>query len=232
MRKILLAAALAVIGIAGCNQQQAAVKGKDGEALTLNVPKVVSVSPGATAPVRIGITRKQFDGPVTIELAQLPDNVTIVEKERVIAKGASEATFTLKAAISATGQGHAVKVSASGDGMKAGPVEFTVNIAEKTGPDLAQRRQELEQAVQAKLAEANKDIAKLQERAKDAKGAAKVEADATLVKLRKSRDDLLKRLEQARTTEAEAWEELSQGTHNAAQDLQDAARRAWDRMKD
>lgn len=55
--------------------------------------------------------------------------------------------------------------------------------------------------------------------------------DEMVVQMQKSRDGLQKQMEQARTTSAEAWDEFSRGVGNAAQDLQDATRRAWEKIK-
>lgn len=231
MRNLLLAAAVAALGIAGCNQQSTTVKGKDGEKLTLTAPKKVAVNAGETVQVKLAIIREQFDDPVVIEFAQLPEGVTIVETDLNVAKGIKDVTYTLKAADSAKGMGHAIKVFASAHGMKAGPEEFTLNIAEKKGPDLSEKRKELEKTIQAKVDDANKAIAGLQERAKEAQGAAKTEIDGMLVQMQKSRDGIQKQLEQVRTTSAEAWDEFSRGIGNAAQDLQDATRRAWEKIK-
>lgn len=231
MRTLLLATAVAALGIAGCNQQSTTVKGKDGEKLTLTAPQKVSVNAGETVQFKVVVAREGFDDPVAIEFAQLPEGVTIVETDLKVAKGEKEATYTLKAADSAKGTGHAVKVSASSHGMKAGPEEFTVNIAEKKGPDISQKRKDLEKTIQAKVDEANKAIAALQQRAKEAQGAAKTEIDTMLVQMQKSRDGLEKRLEQARTTSAEAWDEFSRGVGDAVQEMQDASRRAWEKLK-
>lgn len=226
-----MAAAVAVLGIAGCNQQSTTVKGKGGENLTLTAPKAVSVNAGETVQVELAIARDGFDEPVVIEFDQLPEGITIVETDLNVAKGAKKANFTLKAADNAKGKGHAVKVSASAHGMKAGPEEFTLNIAEKKKPDLTQKRKELEKTIQAKVDEANKAIAALQEQAKDVKGAAKTEMDAMVVQMQKSRDGVQKQLEQVRTTSADAWDEFARGIGNAAQELGDATRRAWEKIK-
>jgi len=231
MRNLLLIAVTAMLGLVGCNKQSTTVKGKGGEILTLTAPKTVSVNAGETVQVKLAITREQFDAPVSIEFMQLPEGVTIVGTDLNIAKGEKEATFTLKAADSAKGMGHAVKVSASAHGMKAGPEEVTLNIGEKKGPDLSQKRKELEKSIQARMDEANKVIAALQERGKEAQGAAKAEMDAMIANIQKSQAGLHNQLEQARTTSAEAWDEFSRGVGNAAQDMQDATRRAWDKIK-
>lgn len=201
------------------------------EVLVLNVPKKVTIHPNDIAPVKISLTRKNFDGPVTIEFAQVPSGVTVTESDRVIPQGATEATFNLKAAANATGQGHAIKVSATGDNMKAGPVEFILDVTEKKALNLEEKRKELEQSTRASLEEVNKHIANLEARAKDAKGPAKEEADAALVKLRQSRDDLEKRLQQAGATSEAAWDNFSNGVRSAALDLQTASKQAWDKVK-
>jgi hypothetical protein len=55
--------------------------------------------------------------------------------------------------------------------------------------------------------------------------------DAMIANIQKSQVGLHKQLEQASTTSAEAWDEFSRGVGKAAQDLQDATRRAWDKIK-
>ncbi|HWY85733.1 MAG TPA: hypothetical protein VNX28_03360 [Gemmataceae bacterium] len=52
-----------------------------------------------------------------------------------------------------------------------------------------------------------------------------------IANIQKSQVGLHKQLEQASTTSAEAWDEFSRGVGKAAQDLQDATRRAWDKIK-
>lgn len=202
------------------------------EALKISVPKSVDIHPGETAALKVSITRTGFNNPVKVDFAQLPPGVTVVESDRTIPQGASEISFTLKAADNATGQGHAVKVSASGEGMTAGPAEFTLNVTARKAMNLEQKRKDLDQHVRAALAETNNDLAKLEAKAKVATGSAKVETDAALGKLRQSRDELEKRLEQSGTTSEEAWDRFSTGVHSAALDLQKASRQAWDRMKD
>jgi hypothetical protein len=231
MRIFFLTAVVAVLALVGCNKQSTTVKGKGGEILTLTAPKTVVVNAGETVLVKLAITREQFDDPVNIEFVQLPDGVTIVGTNMSIAKGEKEATFTLKAADDAKGMGHAVKVSASAHGMKAGPEEFTLNIAEKKGSDLSQKRTELEKNIHVKVDDANKAITALEERAKKSQGTAKTETDAMVVNIQKARDGLEKQLVQARTTSAEAWDEFSRGIVKATQDLQDATTAAWNKVK-
>jgi len=200
--------------------------------LALTVARTVTIHPGDTAPVKVSITRKHFDAPVTIKFEQLPMGVTVVESDRTIPKESNELTFNLKAADSATGQGHVIKVSASGDGRNTGPVDLTLNVVDKKAATLEQKRKDLEQEIRTSLDETNKNLTQLETRAKDAKGPAKAEADAAVVKLRKSQGDLKKRLDQAQSTSEDAWDNFSAGVHTSALDLQKASKQAWEKIKD
>ena len=113
-------------------------KTPDKKQLKLTVPSTpTTVKQGDTAMVKIEVlwfgkplTQVKFDAVVKLTFSQLPEGVTIEETHQKIDKDSKEWTFTLKASDKAkVVEGHKIKVSASGGGIKA-EQEFTVNVKE------------------------------------------------------------------------------------------------------
>lgn len=124
-------ATVLVIG-AGCKGEQDEVSGEEGKKLALTAPRDTSIKQGDTTKITVEVKRTKFDGPVDLDFSQLPDGVRIEESNRRLESGDTKATFTLKADGDAKPkQGHKAKVSASGGGMKIGPLEFGLDVKEK-----------------------------------------------------------------------------------------------------
>jgi hypothetical protein len=134
MRQLLLISVVVLYGaVLGCNKgEQVTVKGPDNKELTVTGPGNTSITQGDTTKIKVSVSRKNFNDPVEITFDQLPEGVTIAEETKTIAKDADSTHFTLKADEKAKPvQNHAVKLSASGGGMKAGPIEFKLDVKEK-----------------------------------------------------------------------------------------------------
>jgi hypothetical protein len=125
---------LAVAGLtfagAGCGEKNT-VTGSGGKQLTVTGPAETTIKQGGEAKVTVKVTTKGFDENVPLTFSGLPEGVTVVDATPMIAKGAKEATFTLKADPTAplkTGQ--KVQVTAKAAGM-TDTVNFTLNVKEK-----------------------------------------------------------------------------------------------------
>jgi hypothetical protein len=116
--------------VAGCTQSTTTTA-PGGKELTVKVPKDVSVKRGDKAAVKVSVTRKGFEDPVDVTFEDLPKGVTVEESKPQIEKGASEATFHLKAADEAQVEKKMAKVTASGGGMKAAPQEIEIDVKDK-----------------------------------------------------------------------------------------------------
>jgi hypothetical protein len=132
MKRLAFATAFMLIATIGCSGQKETAKGEGGKELKVTAPGNTSIDQGESKEITVKIKREKFEDPVKVEFSQLPDGVKITESDMTIDKGATEKTFTLKADPKAKPEdNHKVKVSASAGEMKAGPVEFTVNVKEK-----------------------------------------------------------------------------------------------------
>jgi hypothetical protein len=131
MRKLITLVGALAVGLAGCNQHDTGT-GPGGKELTVKAPNPVSVTQGKSQTFEVGITRKGFTDPVTLDFSDLPEGVTVEESDKTIGKDKTTGTFTLKAKDNAPENGgHKAKVRASGGGAKAGPVEFTVKVVKR-----------------------------------------------------------------------------------------------------
>ena len=70
------------IGLGGC--AETTVRGPEGTELSLVKPSDETVMQGETGDVLVKIDREDFEGPVEIEVADLPDGVNAAESETVI----------------------------------------------------------------------------------------------------------------------------------------------------
>ena len=116
----LTALGLLAVGLAGCAdgfpagpddptaRRGISVRGIDG----------LTVARGKTADVTIDLARENFNGPVEITLADLPDGVSLVTKDTTIPAGRDSLTITLRAGPDARLGGHIVGVVARGSGEK------------------------------------------------------------------------------------------------------------------
>jgi hypothetical protein len=132
MRNTLVFLAVVLMVAPGCNKKTTEVIGEGGKKLELTVPRSVSVAQGETAKLTVNIKRTEFDGPVDLEVLQLPKGVTVAETALKIGKGVNEATLTLKADAKAPPEaGQVAQLAAAGGGMKAGPMDIRINVHEK-----------------------------------------------------------------------------------------------------
>lgn len=120
-----------LVGGIGCSGPTTNVKGPGGKELSLTAPGDTTVRQGNTAKITVKVDRDRFNDEIRLNFSQLPEGVSVQEDNRTIEKGAREATFTLKADDKAPlKEGHRAQVSASAGDMKAGPLEFTINVKE------------------------------------------------------------------------------------------------------
>jgi len=131
MKWMTFVAALVLVCGAGCGGGKSSVSGPKGEELDLIGPGNVSIKQGEEAKITVKVKKKNFDDDVNLEFSQLPEGVKLEESSTKIQKGGTEATFHLKADEKAKVEEVKVKVSATSGTMKAGPVDFTVNVKEK-----------------------------------------------------------------------------------------------------
>src|SRR5262245_12541868 len=115
---LLTTAAAAMLLIVGC--QKSTVEGPSGKKLTIVKPADQTVKRGDTNQVTVAIGRDNFKDAVAIQFDNLPNGVSVEEKEKKIPGDDKVATFTLKAdPEAALVSNHEAKVTAVGpDGMK------------------------------------------------------------------------------------------------------------------
>lgn len=107
-------AACAVLAlVSGCNTGKGTDKAGT-KTLKVTVASSQSMTQGKTDDVDVSVTRSSgFDEPVTVTFENLPAGITVQNSDKVIAKGESKATYTLKAADDAKAENdHEVKVKA------------------------------------------------------------------------------------------------------------------------
>ena len=103
-----------------------------GMTLTLIPPGPASIVQGGRTPIVVKVVRAGFDAAINLDFSQLPTGVTIAEQQTTIARGATQASFTLQADGKAPVEtGQAARVSASGGGLKVGPLVFRVDVTAK-----------------------------------------------------------------------------------------------------
>ena len=121
--------------VAGCNNTTtttAPAVTTRGEPVTkslkLTAAKDQTIARGATDKVSIGVTRENFDEPITITLSGLPAGVEIVEKESTIRTGSSNLMLTLKASSDAALGEHSVTITADASGMPRNSQTFKLTV--------------------------------------------------------------------------------------------------------
>ncbi|OWK39804.1 NHL repeat protein [Fimbriiglobus ruber] len=86
--------------------------------LTLKAPYDTSIKQNETATINVEVAREKFNAPVELKFTDLPEGVSIMEKDLSISKDATSAKLTLKATPNAKAiDDHKVTVTASGGGM-------------------------------------------------------------------------------------------------------------------
>jgi len=240
MKKVLVPVALAILVVVGCNTQKNNPDGKDKKFTFAEPAKNVEISPNTEKEVVVGITRKNFDEPVTLTVDKLPEGVHLVgDKEVKIEKGKSEVTLKLKADENAKEGKGTMTVMASGGGtsetqkynveVKGGTPHTTLRPL--SAEDLKKAREKLSASVSKQMDEIKTSMDDLRARAKTAEGKNKEEINREIDTLEKQRQDLSKRFGQVQETTADRWEQFSTDLNRAAGDLSQGARKALDRFK-
>jgi hypothetical protein len=100
----------------GC--EKTTVQGPGGQAMTISTPRSVAISRGETRALSINVDRKNFDDPVRVSIAQLPEGVSADRTTKTIETDA--ATFMLSAAPTATMVvNQQVRITVAGGDMRA-----------------------------------------------------------------------------------------------------------------
>lgn len=134
---------MALLGLAGCQQGTATAPGTGTGTEGTKVRKLTVTSPGdqtvegdKTDELTITISRSHFNGPVDIELRNLPATVSIVNKDLMIAADKTSLKLTLKADLAAKAiEKHKVLVAAKAKDEKDLPeatVEFALSVKPKS----------------------------------------------------------------------------------------------------
>jgi hypothetical protein len=194
--------------------------------LDLVTPKTAKVTAGETSKLEIKIERQGFDDPVTIDIEDLPPGVSVVEKDKIIAKGADNLALTLKAEATAKPvKGAIVKITAKGG--KAQPI--TVQLKLDVEPGIAALADELLKTVQVKLTETDDRIAKLKVGPKDEKDEVRVAREKEAAKLQELRVTVQKQLDAGKVQTPEGWEAYAKGVRGAIDQLHDAVKKAHEK---
>jgi hypothetical protein len=92
---VLAALLLAVLGVgAGCRESQ--VYGPGGSSVTSVTTRAMNIRRGEQKALAVDIDRRDFSGPVTVSIWQLPRGVTVDQSS--VKTDADQASFVLKAA--------------------------------------------------------------------------------------------------------------------------------------
>jgi hypothetical protein len=239
MKKTALILGCTLLALAGCKGSTTTVSvagtasnpgGTAPKKMVLSGPESVEVHPGSTKSVTVKVTREQFDEPVTIIVAELPEGVTVVEKDVRIDKGAAEAKFTLSAdKTAATDKEATFKVSAKGGDVVAEDLKIKVKVV--ADPDVALKIAALKKAIQPGLDNADKAIKDLKVRAKDASGDTKKALDEQIAKLQEQRDKFKEQMDKAQSQSAGTWDDFAKGLHKAADNLKTTVNKALEQFK-
>ena len=119
------------IFLAGTACNQTSVEGVGGQKLTLKKPADQTLVRGKTNDVRVEIARKNIDGPVALEVGQLPRGVRVATNDQNIPREKEAVTLTLHADPTADlVTNHRVTVTAKAEpGVEATEV-FQVTVKE------------------------------------------------------------------------------------------------------
>lgn len=124
-----LVLALAVVSLTGC-EKPATVTGEQGQKLVLSAPGPVELKQGEIVQVKIAIDRGTIKEPVSVDFADLPKGVTVIDATQKIV--GAEGMYSLKADEAADlVSGHHAKVTAKGPGAIAVTQELVITIKEK-----------------------------------------------------------------------------------------------------
>ena len=120
------------VSSSGCKKGETKTgEGPEGKKLTLTTPSPTSIKQGESETVTVKIAREKFTDPVEIKFSNLPDKVSVVEKDLTIAKDKDEGKFTLKAEGEApVVDGKEATVTATGGGATT-DAKFKVSVTKK-----------------------------------------------------------------------------------------------------
>jgi hypothetical protein len=122
--------AITLMASGGC--KKTTVEGPDGKKLTLTKPADQTLKRSGTEDIKVMISREKFRDAVAVKFENLPEGVTVQDKDKQIAAEETSATFTLKAdEKAALVSGHEAKVTVTGpNGMQA-TESFKITVKEK-----------------------------------------------------------------------------------------------------
>jgi hypothetical protein len=117
------------VSSSGCKKGETTTKeGEGGKKLTVTAPGATSIKQGDSQTVTVKIAREKFTEPVEIKFSNLPDKISVVEKDLTIAKDKDEGKFTLKAdATAEVVDGKEATVTATGGGITT-DAKFKVSV--------------------------------------------------------------------------------------------------------
>jgi hypothetical protein len=139
---ICLVLGVALAGVTGCRDQGTAVapstdpgRPKETRELRVTSPGDQTVTQDQTNEMTVRINRDNFDGPIEIDLQNLPNGVQLVTQERTIPAGESSIKLTIRAdATAPVVENHRVTVVARAPGqadLRDARVDFNVTVRQK-----------------------------------------------------------------------------------------------------
>jgi hypothetical protein len=134
-KTVLTLAAVVAAGLlvaTGC--QKSTTEGPGGKSLTITKPSDQTIRAGKSDDVKVSITRKGFEDPVTVTFDNLPKGVTPVDETATIKAGESSGTFRFNAAPDAKPDQKEVSVTAKGGGLSA-TEKFTMKVEGQKSKD-------------------------------------------------------------------------------------------------
>lgn len=135
MKRLIVAVlAFGLIGAVGCEQKSTTAPNPANpnapRKITLTVKDSQTITQDKTDEVNVGVNRTEFNGPVEIEVKDLPKGVTLETKDLTIPEGKNSLTLTLKAAPDAPPvTDHVFHISARA--KEVGPVTTDVKLTVK-----------------------------------------------------------------------------------------------------
>ncbi len=119
---------ITAMAVTGCPERRVTVSGAHGQELTVISPRDATVERGSRETITVEVRRQGFHTPVTVSLSELP--VGIQADRMSLSTGTNMATFVIRADETAPlVTGHAVRVTAEAEGMRA-HTHFTLDVKE------------------------------------------------------------------------------------------------------
>lgn len=101
-RLVAIVLALGLIGAVGCEQKSTTSPNPNNpnspRKLTVTTKNSQTITQDKTDEIDVAVTRKEFNGPVELEVKNLPKGVSLETKDLTIPEGKNTLTLTLKAA--------------------------------------------------------------------------------------------------------------------------------------